>query len=35
MLPGIHEVFVALEMERLCQFVHLVMLVPGEYYNIR
>ena len=29
---GVHEVFVALEMERLCKFVSLAMFVPGEHY---
>ena len=32
LLSGVHEVFVALETERLCKFVSLVMFVPGEHY---
>ena len=32
LLSGAHEVFVALETERLCKFVSLVMFVPGEHY---
>ena len=32
LLSGVHEVFVALEAERLCKFVSLVMFVPGEHY---
>ena len=31
-ISGVHEVFVALEMERLCKSVSLVMFVPGEHY---
>ena len=30
--PHTGEVFVALETERLCKFVSLVMFVPGEHY---
>ena len=33
LLSGVHEVFVALETERLCKFVSLVMFVPGEHYK--
>ena len=29
---GLHEVFVALETKRLCEFVSLVMVWPGEQY---
>ena len=29
----VQEVFVALETERLCKFVSLVMFVPGEYIS--
>ena len=29
---GLHEVFVALETKRLCKFVSLVMVWPGEQY---
>ena len=32
LLSGVHEVFVALETERLCKFVSVVMFVPGEDY---
>ena len=32
-VSGVHEAFVALEMERLCKFVSLVMFVPGEHYS--
>ena len=32
LLDGKTEVFVALETERLCKFVSLVMFVPGEHY---
>ena len=32
LLSGVHEVFVALETDRLCKFVSLVMFVPGEHY---
>ena len=28
----LHEVFVALETKRLCKFVSLVMVLPGEQY---
>ena len=31
-LSDVHEVFVALETERLCKFVFLVMFVPEEHY---
>ena len=31
---GVHEVFVALETERLCKFVSLVMFVPGEHDKV-
>ena len=34
LLPGVHEVFVALETECFCKFVSLVMFVPGEHYII-
>ena len=30
---GLHEVFVALETKRLCKFVSLVMVWPGEQYK--
>ena len=35
LLSGVHEVFVALETERLCKFVSLVMVVPTQAQLIR
>ena len=32
LLSGVHEVFVAMETERLCEFVSQVMFVLGEHY---
>ena len=31
-MSGVHEVFVALETERLCELVSLVMFVPEKHY---